>query len=97
MDALRGNTNGQQVRDYVSEPVALAPLATTGFIVEDRDDTGGWGANFIVRWGAEQPVYEPVVEAIMISTQGTQGISLISPGRILAQRNDVAEATPASE
>jgi hypothetical protein len=91
------DTNGEQVRDYVSDPVELAPLATTGFIVEDRDDTGGWGANFIVRWGAEQPVYEPVVEAIMVSTQGTQGISLISPGRIISQNDTPAEATPENE
>lgn len=79
------DTNGALVRDYISSPVEILPLATSGFIVEDRDVSGGWGANFIVKWGAEQPVYEPVIEAIMVSTQGTHGISLISPGRVVSQ------------
>lgn len=79
------DTDGTQITDYVEEPLRLAPLATTGFVVESSPDNAGWGANFIVEWGAETPVYEPVVEAVMIGTQGSQGISLISPGRIISQ------------
>jgi len=79
------NTEGDLVRNYISEPVQLPPLATTGFVVAAEDQSGGWGANFIVEWGAEQPVYEPVIEAVMVSTRGTQGVSLISPGRVLSQ------------
>ncbi|MCU0475267.1 MAG: DUF3124 domain-containing protein [Anaerolineae bacterium] len=79
------NTEGALVRNYITEPVQLPPLATTGFIVSSRDQSGGWGANFIVEWGAEQPVYEPVIEAVMVSTRGTQGVSLVSPGRVLSQ------------
>ena len=47
---------------------------------------GGTGANFIVVWGAEEPVYEPVVEAVMISAAGTQGLSLLSPARVLEEK-----------
>lgn len=79
------NTEGELVRNYISEPVQLPPLATTGFVVASEDQSGGWGANFMVEWGAEQPVYEPVIEAVMVSTRGTQGVSLISPGRVLSQ------------
>jgi hypothetical protein len=90
------DTDGNLVRDYISDPVEVAPLATTGFLVEESDRSGGWGANFIVEWGAEQPVYEPIIEAIMISTRGTQGISMISPGRILSQ-NSVETKTQDSD
>lgn len=79
------DTDGNFIRDYISEPIEVSPLATTGFLVEDRDVSGGWGANFIVEWVAEEPVYEPIIEAIMISTGGTQGISIISPGRVISQ------------
>lgn len=79
------DTEGKLVREYVDEPVQVPPLATTGFVVEDTDLSGGWGANFIVIWGAEQPVHEPVIEAIMVSTRGTLGVSLISPGRVVSQ------------
>lgn len=79
------DTNGELVREYIDSPVEVPPLATTGFVVEDNDRSGGWGANFIVIWGAEQPVYEPIIEAIMVSTRGNQGISFISPGRVVSQ------------
>lgn len=79
------NTDGELVRDYVDEPVEVAPLATIGFIIPENDLSGGWGANFIVEWGAEEAVHEPIVEAIMVSTKGAQGISFISPGRILSE------------
>jgi hypothetical protein len=82
------DTNGSLVREYIDEPVEISPLATTGFLVEDRDRSGGWGANFVVEWVAEEAVYEPIIEAIMVSTQNTQGISMISLGRVISQTNE---------
>ncbi|MBZ0301226.1 MAG: DUF3124 domain-containing protein [Anaerolineae bacterium] len=87
------DTDGNIVRDYISEPVEVSPLATTGFLVEDGDRSGGWGANFVVEWVAEDAVYEPVIEAIMISTEGTQGISMISLGRVISQTTPEEIAT----
>lgn len=79
------NTDGALVRNYVEEAVQLSPLATIGFVIPENDFTGGWGANFIVEWGAEEPVHEPIVEAVMVGTAGSQGISFISEGRILSE------------
>jgi hypothetical protein len=78
------NTNGELVRDFVQSPTQLNPMATTGFTIDD--DTGGWGANFLVEWGAEEPVYEPVIEAIMVSRRGTEGVSFISLGRVVSEQ-----------
>jgi hypothetical protein len=86
------DTDGQLVTDYVEEPLEVGPMATVGYVVPSNDRRGGWGANFIVEWGAEQPVHEPIVEAVMINTRSTQGISMISPGRILSQTIDPEEA-----
>ena len=80
------DTNGQLVTDYVDSPLQLAPMATTEYVIARDDDQGGTGANFIVVWGAEEPVYEPVVEAVMISMVGTQGLSLLSPARVLEEK-----------
>lgn len=77
--------NGDLVRDYVEDPIEVTSLATTGFLVEDGDSSGGWGSNFVVEWVAEEPVSEPIIEAIMVSTSGTQGISMISLGRVISQ------------
>jgi hypothetical protein len=61
-------------------------MATTGFVIESSDTTGGWGTNFLVEWGAETPVHEPVIEAIMISSRGTEGVSFISEGRVVSEQ-----------
>ncbi|MCA9885848.1 MAG: DUF3124 domain-containing protein [Anaerolineae bacterium] len=87
------DTNGTLVRNYIDEPVEVSPLATTGFLVEETDDSGGWGSNFIVEWVAENPVYEPIIEAIMISTRSAQGISMISTGRVISQTGSTRATT----
>ncbi len=83
------DTNGVLVREYAPEPIEVSPLATTGFVINDTDLSGGWGANFIVVWGAETPVHEPIIEAVMVSTRGTHGLSMISEGRVLSQTADI--------
>ncbi len=82
------DTDGNVVRDYIDDPVEVPPLATTGYLVEDGDRSGGWGSNFVVEWVAEEPVHEPIVEAFMVSTGGTHGISAISLGRVLVQSGE---------
>lgn len=79
------DTEGELVRRHLEEPRRIAPLASTHFLVSERDRAGGVGANFIVEWRAERPVTAPVVEAVMISTHSSLGISLTSPARALSQ------------
>ncbi len=79
------DTNGQLVREYLSQPQQLGPMASTDYFVHAGEQTGGVGTNFIVEWVAEEPVYEPVVETLMLSTSGTQGLSFTSPGRVIRQ------------
>ncbi len=77
------DTEGRFLHAYVEPPLSLGPLASKAFVVQERDTRGGTGASFLVEWRAEVPVHAPVVEAVMIGTSGTQGISFISPGRVL--------------
>jgi hypothetical protein len=79
------DANGQLAKEFLSEPKRLDPLVATDFFIEQHDTSGGVGANFIVEWVAEQAVYEPVVEAVMIGTISSQGISFVSPGRVITQ------------
>ena len=76
---------GTPVRAYLEEPRRLAPLASTEVVVEERDTAGGAGANFIVEWSADASVTAPVVEAVMISTASSQGLSFVSAARVLEQ------------
>jgi hypothetical protein len=57
-------------------------------VVVDRTNVaGGVGANFIVGWQAAAPVSAPVIEAVMISTASQQGMSFVSPGRVIEERS----------
>lgn len=77
-------SDGQLAREYLAQPQELGPLAATEFVVEPERGRGV-GTNFIVEWVAEEPVYEPVVEALMLNATGNQAVSFISPGRVLSQ------------
>lgn len=81
------DSDGHQVRDYLARPVELAPMASTEFFVSERDVTGGFGANFLVEWVAPEPVSDPLVEAVMIGTARTQGISFVGQGRVVRDRS----------
>ncbi len=83
--------DGRLVRDYLSKPLQLAPLAAMEYFVKASDTSGGFAPSFIVEWVARQPASAPVVEAVMVGTAGTQGISFTCPGRVIADR---ASATP---
>jgi hypothetical protein len=79
------DAQGQLVKEFLPQPRQLGPLVATNFFIEELDTSGGLGANFIVEWVAEQPVYEPVVEAVMIGTISSLGFSFVSPGRVITQ------------
>lgn len=75
------DTKGNEVKSYLAKPLRLPALATTEFLVEREDATGGSGANFLVEWSATERVTEPIIEAVMIDTKGQQGISFARNGR----------------
>jgi hypothetical protein len=81
------DTNGKLLRQYVEKPIQLDALASTDFVVDRNDTSGGSGANFIVEWVAKTEISEPVVEAVMIGSALQQGISWISPGRVIKRTN----------
>jgi len=80
------NTKGELVEKFLQGPLTLGPLETTAFLVEKSDTRGGSGANFIVAWRSDQPVYEPIIEAVMIGTAKGYGFAFKSIGRPLLER-----------
>ncbi|HEY9618442.1 MAG TPA: DUF3124 domain-containing protein [Microcoleaceae cyanobacterium] len=82
------NNQGQLIRKYLEQPVELGTLASTEFVVHQDDSSGGTGAAFVVEWIAQHAVSTPVIESVMINTSGNQGVSFVSPGRIIQQRGN---------
>jgi hypothetical protein len=82
------DSQGNLVANYLENPVELGPLASAEFVVPHEDISGGIGASFLVEWVAQQAnISDPVVEAVMINTQGNQGLSFTSQGRIIKTRS----------
>ncbi|QDV62104.1 DUF3124 domain-containing protein [Crateriforma conspicua] len=84
------DSTGQRRRQLLEKPLRLAPLASTDFVIERKDTTGGSGASFIVQWTSGSLVNSPVVEAVMIDTDNMQGISFVRPARVLNESLDEA-------
>lgn len=76
-------TEGALVKQYISEPLTLSPLGSARFVVAQKDNTGGSGANFIVSWKSDSPTNPPIIESVMIGTQSQLGISFTSRGQPL--------------
>ena len=80
------NSKGERVRSYAQEPRVLPPLATVEFVIKASDRSGGISAGFLVEWESEHLCVPPVVEAVMISTASTQGISFSSQARVVEEK-----------
>jgi hypothetical protein len=80
------NAQGELVRTYAQESRVLSPLAAVEFVIKASDRSGGISAGFVVEWESEHLCIPPVVEAVMISTASTQGISFSSQARIVEER-----------
>ena len=80
------DSEGKLLRKYLTQPVTMGPLGSTRFIIKTSDTTGGSGANFLVRWKAENPVNEPILEGVMIGASGQQGISFTSRGVAIKEK-----------
>ena len=79
------DSHGKKLQNYLKGQLVLGPLQSTEILIEKQDARGGAGANFIIEWRSDKPVYEPVIEAIMIGNE-KNSISFKSHGRPLMKR-----------
>lgn len=77
------NSAGKKVRRYNDSSLLLKPMESVEFVVENKDDTGGVGANFVVEWGAKTGAQRPYIQGVMIGTTGQQGISFTTEGVVV--------------
>jgi hypothetical protein len=80
------NAKGELVRAYVQEPRSLPPLVAVEFVSKPSGRSRGISAGFIIVWESEHLCVPPVVEAAMISTASSRGISFSSQARIVEEK-----------
>jgi len=79
------DSSGRLLRKYLDKPVVLKPLASSEIFIPESDTSGGFGASFLVRWKSEKPIARPIIECLMIGVRSGQGISFVSPGRVVQE------------
>ena len=78
-------SEGNLIKKYIEKPVPLKGMASTRYIVQEADKTGGSGANFVVKWTSGIAVSAPLIESVMISTKSSQGVSFTSRGQAIEE------------
>ncbi|MEQ8358080.1 MAG: DUF3124 domain-containing protein [Cytophagales bacterium] len=75
------DTRGNLIRTYFDKAIYIAPMETVEIVIDETDQEGGTGANFIFDWLVEPDKNEPFFEGIMISTSGQQGLSFTTQAK----------------
>ena len=83
------DSGGKLVRESLEVPVRVGPLASLDLFLRESDNSGGASPSFLVNWVADRDVVPPMVEAVMISTAGSLGITFTSVGRVIAKRHQL--------
>lgn len=77
------DTHGEAIRTYFDKLIYVAPMETVEIVIDEMDEAGGTGANFLFHWKTKPNSNPPFFESVMISTSGQQGISFTTQGKII--------------
>lgn len=80
---------GHLVRNYLEKPIYLHPLETIDYVIDEADEAGGSGANFLLTWGAQKQL-NPVIQAVMLGSIGQQGITFTTDGVVVDEKEVVS-------
>ncbi|HKL08449.1 MAG TPA: DUF3124 domain-containing protein [Bacteroidales bacterium] len=83
LEATYFDSYGEKLTEYIDSTILLSPLESIEFVVEEVEDIGGAGANFIIHWGARKYSDQLLIQSIMIGSYGQQGISFLSESKVI--------------
>ena len=75
------DTDGKKLREYVPAPRTIAPMGTYELFIPGSDDTGGSGANFVIKWTSDARVNAPIVQAIHANLPAGRAIAFTTSAR----------------
>lgn len=79
------DTQGKLLGERVPNGAVIPPLGTLELFVELNDASGGSGANFIIKWDADQPVNPPLVEALHANMDGGKAVIFMTQSVPIAE------------
>lgn len=70
------DSRGKKIRQYIDKPLVLRPMESAEYIIEQTEDQGGAGANFIVDYKTNALIRnKPIIQAVMVGSIGHYGFS----------------------
>ena len=79
------DSEGNLVKKFTPAPMILNPMASTYYYIAKSDTSGGWGANYIIKWESETEVNEPIIESVTYGSRGTHSLSFVSRGKVIKE------------
>lgn len=73
------NTEGKLVKKYLDSPIYLNTFETLEYVVDEEDESGGSGANFVIEWYGNKKL-NPLFQAVMIGGLGNKSFSFTTEG-----------------
>ena len=86
-DINQYNAQGKLVHKYLNEMVFLSPMQSTAYVIEESDNQREVEGSFIINWAATNSEIKPIFQGVMVSTHGTQGVSFITEGVSVSNKN----------
>ena len=83
LKAVYYDSYGKVLHSYLDSKLLLSPLESVELVVEEDESEGGAGANFIIGWAATKYSDQILVQSVMISTYGQQGVSFLSDAKVI--------------
>ena len=77
------NTDGKLIKQYLSSPHILKPMASIDYLVKLEDMSGGNGAKFLVNVASKNKTSNPIIQAIMANTLGNSNLCFLTQGYII--------------
>jgi hypothetical protein len=77
------DSKGGLVKKFISSPRTLPPMSSSYFSIEESDESGGWGANFILKWKSDDKITQPVIQAIHSGARGTHSYIFDTSGKVI--------------
>ena len=79
-------SDGKLVRDESDKAKTLSPLATMELFVENKDSSGGSGANYVISFTSQAPVDSPIIEALHTNFWAPGSVVFTTKGEVIQSR-----------
>ncbi len=77
-------SQGELIKKYTESKILVKPMSSVEFVVEQAENKGGPGANFVVNWGALRCLNNPLIQAV-INNNSHASISFVTYGIVIKE------------